>query len=326
MSPAPFMAVQRHGHYDDCKASSAGCSSRRYHSFAVPSERGWCVMLNPRLVAVVVLPCIVGIVARKPSAQTLPSPAFEVASGKPNKSGPFSIQRAGLQPGDRVTMTNVTLRILTQIAYPGPSEVIGGPSWVGDGPSGDRFDVNAKAEVSSSREQLQLMLRTLLADRFKLIVHTETRIEPVYALVLAKSDGSLGANLHPAAADCATLRTAALAIGPLSGAGPCGLGGQPGAMHIRGISLDQLALRLPRDAGRRVVNKTGLTGHFDWDLTWTPEAFRQTSFDRERFPSIDPDGPSIFTALQEQLGFKLEPENGQGNVLVIDRVDHPTED
>ena len=80
------------------------------------------------------------------------------------------------------------------------------------------------------------------------------------------------------------------------------------------------------DAGRRVVNKSGLTGNFDWDLTWTPQAFQHTSFDRERFPSIDPDGPSIFTALQEQLGLKLDPENGQGTVLVIDHVEQPTPD
>jgi uncharacterized protein (TIGR03435 family) len=283
-------------------------------------------MVKSRVLRMAEIVCIVGSIASGPSAQTPTSPAFEVASIKPNKSGPGSIQRAGLQPGDRVTMTNVTLRILIQIAYPGPSEIIGGPSWVGSGPSGNRFDVNAKAEMASSREQLHLMLRTLLADRFKLVVHTETRVEPVYALVLAKRDGSLGPNLHPAAADCATLRTAALATGPLRGAGPCGLGGLPGNMHIRGIGIDQLALMLPRDAGRRVVNKTGLTGDFDWDLTWTPEAFRQAPFDRERFPTIDPDGPSIFTALQKQLGLKLEPEIGQGDVLVIDRVEHPTED
>jgi uncharacterized protein (TIGR03435 family) len=222
-------------------------------------------------------------------------------------------------------MTNVTLRILIQIAYPGPTEIAGGPSWIGSGPSGDRFDVNAKAEMASSREQLQLMLRTLLADRFKLVVHTETKVEPVYALVLVKRDGSLGPNLHRAAADCAALRTAAAAAGPLRGAGPCGLGGLPGNMHIRGIGIDQLAVMLQRDAGRRVVNKTGLTGNFDWDLTWTPDAFRQAPFDRERFPTIDPDGPSIFTALQEQLGLKLEPENGQGDVLVIDHAEKPTE-
>jgi uncharacterized protein (TIGR03435 family) len=97
-------------------------------------------------------------------------------------------------------------------------------------------------------------------------------------------------------------------------------------MHVRGIGIEQLAGMLQRDAGRRVVNKTGLTGNFDWDLTWTPEAFRQTPFDRERFPSLDPDGPSIFTAIEEQLGLKLQPDRDEGSVLVIDHVEHPTED
>jgi uncharacterized protein (TIGR03435 family) len=222
-------------------------------------------------------------------------------------------------------MTNVTLRILLQIAYPGPSEIVGGPGWMGSGPSGDRFDVNAKAAAPASREQLQLMLRTLLADRFKLVVHTETRVEPVYALVLARRDGSLGPGLHSATTDCATLRAAAAATGPLRGAGPCGLGGLPGNMHVRGLGIEQLAGMLQRDAGRRVVNKTGLTGNFDWDLAWTPQAFQQTPFDRERFPSIDPDGPSIFTAIEEQLGLKLQPDKDEGEVLVIDHVEQPTE-
>jgi uncharacterized protein (TIGR03435 family) len=288
--------------------------------------KGWCVMVKSRVHWMFGTVCLIGSLAGGLSAQTPPTPTFEVASIKPNKSGPGSIQRAGLQPGDRVNMTNVTLRILMQIAYPGPSEIIGGPSWIGSGPSGDRFDVNAKAEASSSREQLQLMLRTLLADRFKLVAHPEIRTEPIYALVLARRDGRLGPYLHPAAADCATLRAAALAAGPLRGGGPCGLGGLPGNMHIHGIGIDQLAVMLQMDAGRRVVNKTGLTGNFDWDLTWTPQAFRQTPFDRERFPSIDPDGPSIFTAIEEQLGLKLQPEKGEGNVLVIDHVERPTED
>jgi uncharacterized protein (TIGR03435 family) len=80
------------------------------------------------------------------------------------------------------------------------------------------------------------------------------------------------------------------------------------------------------DAGRQIVDKTGLTGNYDWDLTWTPQAFQHTPFDRERFPSIDPDGPSIFTALEEQLGLKLEAQQGNNTVLVLDHVEHPTED
>src|SRR6266487_4115691 len=152
-----------------------------------------------------------GVSAQAPSTTT-----FEVASVKQNKSGPDSIQRVGMQPGDRVTITNVTLWTLIQVAYPGMSEIIGGPKWIGSsGPSADadRFDVNAKAEAPASREQLQLMLRALLADRFKLVVHTESKTEPIWALVVGRRDGKLGLNLRPASADCAALRANAQAAG-----------------------------------------------------------------------------------------------------------------
>jgi uncharacterized protein (TIGR03435 family) len=262
------------------------------------------------------------------SAQTPVGPTFEVASVKPNTSGPRALQRAGFQPGERVTLTNVTLRIMIQMAYPAVSDIVGGPNWIGRaGPSddADRFDVHAKAEAPASREQLQAMLRALLADRFKLAAHTEARTEPIWALVVARRDGKLGPHLRRATTDCAALRQAAQP----SEKDPCGtlsmaMALVTGTMKVRGLPLDQLG-RLSRDAGRRVVDKTGLSGPFDWDLTWTPQVFLQGSFDRERFPTIDPEGPSIFTALPEQLGLKLESQKGEGTVLVMDHVEHPTE-
>jgi uncharacterized protein (TIGR03435 family) len=110
---------------------------------------------------------------------------------------------------------------------------------------------------------------------------------------------------------------------------PCGLRTfanalMTGRMSVRGFGLDQILGLLSRDAGRKVVDKTGLTGTFDFDLTWTPQVFLQGSFDRERFPSIDADGPSIFTAVQEQLGLKLESIKGSVEFLVIDHVEPPT--
>jgi len=261
------------------------------------------------------------------SAAQASGPAFDVASVKPNKSGPSAIQRVVMQPGDRVTLTNVTLRTLIQVAYPRMSEIVGGPSWIGSGPSGDRFDVNAKAESSASRDQLQLMLRTLLADRFKLALHPETRAELIYALVFARSDRRLGPTLRPAATDCATIRAGAQS----DDRDPCGIRTfanalVTGRLSVRGLGLDQLVGLLSRDAGRKVVDNTGLAGTFDCDLTWTPQTFLQGSFDRERFPSIDPNGPSIFTAVQEQLGLKLESQKGPVEVLVIDHVEKPSED
>ena len=98
-----------------------------------------------------------------------------------------------------------------------------------------------------------------------------------------------------------------------------------GTMSVHGFALNQLGM-LARDVGRPVVDQTGLTGFFDWDLTWTPQRFLQQPFDRGQFPTIDPGGPSIFTALQEQLGLKLESQSGEHTVLVIDHIEKPTPD
>jgi uncharacterized protein (TIGR03435 family) len=234
-----------------------------------------------------------------------------------------------MQPGDRITMTNVTMRTVIQVAYPAVFEIVGGPDWFGTGPGGDRFDVTAKAEAQASREQLQLMLRTLLAERFKLVVHTQTRSQPGFALALVAKDGRLGPHLRRAEIECDTLRAAPRKPGERD---PCGIGtlanaGITGTISLKGVALGNTLVAVARqDTGRTVIDKTGLTGSFDWELTWTPQNFLQRTFDRERFPSIDPDGPSIFTALQEQLGLKLESQATDVAVLVVDHVEHPTED
>jgi uncharacterized protein (TIGR03435 family) len=277
-------------------------------------------MKRSSLLVSLVVVSLLGIAAAQP-------PTFEAASVKPNKSGPRALQRAMLQPGERVTLVNVTPRLMIQMAYPEATDIIGAPTWIGrPGPSedADRFDVNAKADVPSSREQLQAMMRSLLADRFKLTAHTEPRETPIFALVLARRDGKLGPKLHPATTDCQTLRQRTK-IRP--GVDPCGRLGEVGlgVMMARGLTLDALGM-LKFDVDRLVENKTGLSGIFDWDLTWTPQVFLQRSFDRDRFPAIDPDGPSIFTALQEQLGLKLEAQKGSTSVLVIDHIEHPTAD
>jgi uncharacterized protein (TIGR03435 family) len=274
------------------------------------------------------LACAAAIPSR-PAAQQI---AFEAASVKLNRSGPGSLQRVGLAPGDRVTLINVPLRTLILVAYPDLLEIIGGPAWIGrPGPNFDvdRFDVIAKADTPATSNELKTMLRTLLADRFKLAVNTETRTEPIWALTLARRDGKLGPNLRPAAASCAALREASAPVE--KGNDPCGTRSfatalMTGRMSVRGFTIDQLAMVANDLDRRRVVDKTKLSGVFDWDLTWTPQRFLQASFDRERFPTIDPDGPSIFTALEEQLGLKLESQKGETTVLVIDHVEHPTED
>jgi len=259
------------------------------------------------------------------------TPTFEVASVKVNKAGQGSPQRAGITPGDRVNFTNTPLFVLISTAYD-VAEIVG-PSWIGKPGQPnwdvDRFDIAAKASAPATRDELQAMLRTLLAERFKLTVHTETRSEPIWALVLARRDGKLGPNLHPAAKSCVELRAGWQPKAP-GEHDPCGTWTfvnalRTGSMSVHGFALDQLSA-LSTDVGRRpFVNKTGLAGFYDWDLTWTPQVFLQAPFDRSRFPDINPDGPSAFTALEEQLGLKLESQKGDAPVLVIDHIERPTE-
>lgn len=256
--------------------------------------------------------------------------AFEVASVKPNKSGPNSPQRAGLSRGERVTMINVPLLVLLQNAYPGMSAIEGAPKWVGSpgGPNfdADRFDVNAKASAESSVDQLRIMLQTLLADRFKLAVHVEPRPTDVYALRLVRADGTLGPNLRPAATDCRALIAAAADKAPAPGTHPCGtVTTNLPPWQMRGVPITRLtSLRI--ELGRPIVDKTGLSGSFDLDLNWTPRWALEQSFDRGRFPNIDPAGPDIFTAVREQLGLKLVSEKDDQSVLVVDHVEPPTSD
>ncbi len=262
------------------------------------------------------------------NANGAPRLAFEVSSVKPNKAGPSSPRRAGLPPGERVTMINVPLLTLMQIAYPGMSAIIGGPNWMGTPGQpnfdADRFDLNAKSEAPASTDQLRLMLQTLLEERFKLAVHTEMRQADVYALRLARADGRLGPNLHPAAADCRALIAADK--NPVPGRHPCGtVGTNRPPWHVRGVPITQL-LVLQIDLGRPIVDQTGLTGFFDFDLDWTPRGAFEPSLDRSRFPDIDLTAPDLITAVQQQLGLKFVSEKQDQPVLVIDHVEPPTPD
>jgi bla regulator protein blaR1 len=270
--------------------------------------------------------------------QAADSPSFEAASVKPNKSGD---RRTAMifQPGGRFNATNVTLQMLISTAYgtpqPLPSfQIIGGPDWI----DADRFDVVAKApgDIQPGPDgPLPLMVRTLLKERFGLVVHTETRDLPVYALVMARSDRKTGSQLKPAAVDCAAImargRGGQPPLPPQPGERPpCGIRLTPGDMAGGGMSIAQFAFAVARYVNRPVLNKTELAGNFDFDLRWTPEQMPPAGPPgppgAPAPPAIDPNGPSIFTAVQEQLGLKLESTKGPVDVVVIDRAEHPTED
>jgi len=280
------------------------------------------------------------------AAQGVETPRFEVVSVKPNTSGTGMIMIRA-QPGGRFTATNVTLRNLITTAFRlQPFQLVGGPSWL----ASDHFDILAKAPDAAgdvfSFQQTgpepspgQLMLRAMLADRFKLQTHIETRELPIYSLVLARADGKLGPKLTRSATDCAALAAAARGRPgeppPMPAPGQpmvCGMRIGPGNISAGSTPLSQVAGSLSNFVGRTVVDRTGLSGNFDFELTYTPDQMPAGApakpADQPTLANgvaIDPNGPSIFTAIQEQLGLKLESTKGPVDVLVIDSVEHPTE-
>jgi uncharacterized protein (TIGR03435 family) len=160
------------------------------------------------------------------------------------------------------------------------------------------------------------MLRSLLEDRFKLSVHRETREMPIYALVVARSDGRLGPRIRRPTSDyCEQARKGVAgkpgAAPPLQTNPVCGLRGSNGELTAGAYPMSEFSRSLAGEAGRIVVDRTGLTGEWDFDLKWSPP----------NAPNPDPDRPPIFTALQEQLGLRLEATTGPVEVVVIDRVE-----
>jgi uncharacterized protein (TIGR03435 family) len=186
---------------------------------------------------------------------------------------------------------------------------------------------------------VQLALRELLKERFGVVVHNETKEMPIYALILARSDGKLGPQLKKSETDCAALAAAGRGRGPGGPGGPgrgappapgqpiaCGIQIGMGNLNMGGASMAQFATSLAMFAGRIVLDKTGLTGGWDLTMTWTPDNMPQRPPGAPEPPggAIDPNGPSLFTAIQEQLGLKLDSQRGPVDVLVIDKAEHPT--
>ena len=266
--------------------------------------------------SIFVLPFAVSILSAQVIKSEGPKPQFEVATVKPNKSGESGAS-IGPRPGGRLNGTNQTARNLIRNAFNlQPYQMIGGPDWM----DSDRFDIVAKAADADldakgmlpGPQQYMLRLQSLLEDRFKMVTHWETRELPVYALVVA-TEGKLGPALKVHAGDCDRAR-----IGGSPPTSKCGTrtnvtptGGQVSGV---GISMQTFARNLAGAAGRNVIDKTGLDGGFDFELTFIPDQTADTS------------GPSLFTAIQEQLGLKLDSQRAPVEVLVIDRLERPTAD
>jgi|SRR5688572_17130884 uncharacterized protein (TIGR03435 family) len=265
-----------------------------------------------------------------------PLPAFEVASIRVNRTAQMN-RLFRPQPGGRFEATNVPLRDLIQFAYRVRNfQIEGGPDWM-DKVS---FDIVAKApgEVTAVMpggppSPYALMMRSLLAERFKLAVHEETKEVPIYVLALARADGKLGSALTASTTDCAALMKAAA-----GGAPPppmqgdrmlCGLRIGPGRIDMGGMSFSEFANGLSVLLQRTVVNRSGLSGNYDAKLTFAPEQLPGLPMPppgAPGAPAIDPNAPSIFTAVQEQLGLKLESSRGPVPMLVVDRAEMPIED
>jgi len=243
-------------------------------------------------------------------------PVFEVSTVKQNKAGSSS-SHSSFQNG-LFTSSNILLKNLMQYQAYGIPEprILGGPKWL----NSKRFDIEAKTDSSVadqlralSREQRKLqtqgMFQQLLADRFKLTVHWETRDLPVYALVAAKK----GPSLHESKEPDGGLHTSSSA----------------GQFTAQGISLTEMAQaltqELSKELGRVILDKTGIKGRYDVTLKWTPETDATPVATGPDGTSRQDSSPSIFTAIQEQLGLKLESTKGPVQVLVIDHVEMPSE-
>jgi uncharacterized protein (TIGR03435 family) len=270
-------------------------------------------MLTIRLVARLSL-----IVLAATAAYAQTAPAFEVAT---IKLSPPEAQGALItlpQPG-RLSITNFTLKMLVGQAY-GPElgqgfQVTGGPNWIDK----DRYVILGQAAATTPRAELNAMLKTLLIDRFALKTHTDMKEVDAYALVMARRDGKLGEKLQKWDGNCNG--KPAPPAQPNSTGPRCAAFFRPPGMFMRGVTMAVLANMLSAsitNLGRPVVDRTSLPGEFDFDLETT---FAPAS------PNATPDNapPSVFVALQEQLGLKLEPTKATVKVLVVDSAEHPSD-
>ena len=269
---------------------------------------------------------------------------FEVTSVK--KSGPPG---QGFMPfrlqGGRFSIGQMTVGSLITLGYGIQRfQLVGGPPWLNT----DRFDINAISEdvpvqptPPGTPNRMQLLVRSLLKERFALKTHNETRELPLSYLVMARDDRKLGERLRPSTIDCRALmaeraKAAKEGAPPVPPAPPkpgevppCGMRGGLGQITAGSTALSNFAQMLGSMLNRPIYDRTNLTGNFDIQLDYTPDQMPQIPPGVTLPPGLtlpSPDGPSLNTALQEQLGLKLEPQQAPLEVVVIDRVDRPTPD
>jgi bla regulator protein BlaR1 len=257
-------------------------------------------------------------------------PAFPAVSVKPSTGG---FAPTVVADGRYVAKgMSLSLLIMNHYRVPG-GRIIGAPSWG----NSQGFDIEASVEGGATREQIASMVRRLLVDVFKLQVHHETQQLPVYALRLVTRDGTLGPKLRPSTPECIAAADAmhsgagpqpAFSGPPAPNQVPCGaVSTRPGTFTARAATMAEIVRGFAAVLGRDVLDQTGLAGHFDADVVFTTEA------QRPRAPGERPGGygqaspfigPAFFTAVEEQLGLKLDSQTGPVDVLVVDHVEKPT--
>jgi uncharacterized protein (TIGR03435 family) len=270
-----------------------------------------------RTVAAAVALFLIAEASGPPQAQV---PRFEVASIRRNLSPDYD-GAIGSQPNGRFFVRSIPLRSIIQVVYEVPAfRVTGGPDWVDT----ERWDIQAKADEAVPESQLHVMMRLLLGERFRLVLRPETRSTPGFALVRTRPDGALGPKLRAHSEPCPS-EPAQVAPVVINAMPPCGrMSGSDRVIMMNARPLSDLATILARRVARPVVDRSGLAGLFDVDLRWTADA--RSSAPIAQAPGAPDDSVSVFTALQEQLGLRLQGERVDTEFLVIDKVERPTED
>jgi uncharacterized protein (TIGR03435 family) len=312
-------------------------------------------MRPPALATATLVLAATGVALLAQTAPAAPAAAqtFEVASVKasnPNPTGPLGAMPMVLPALGRLTAQNVTLRMLVMTAYNRqPFQIVGGPPWQ----NSNKFDITAKAEDGSATlDQMRTMLRGLLEERFKLKAHTETRDVPIYELVVARGDKRLGPKMKASTDTCPDFKEQqqkmleAIAKGGVGALQsmlgkpgenkPCSMTNIPPTpdnpalgFKATGQSLELLVTLLTQLTGRPVVDKTGLTGPHDFELSISLQSlaalYQELGITLPLPPGL-PEGPALMTTVQEDLGLKLDSQRGPSEVLVVDSAELPTPD
>ena len=240
-------------------------------------------------------------------------PSFEVASIKPNTNDAPGVGGLGFAPGGIRARNQSPVRILEIALGVQPDQVVSAPSWA----TNEGFDINARVGsnvVFNPTTMLGPMLLNLLETRFQLKMHHETRELNVYRLVRLRAD-RLGPKLAPAPIDACSPPARTDAASLREAARGCSAGPMPGGINVHGMPLATLASLMGPSAGRVIVDTTGLSGNWDLEIRFATPG-----------QNADADNPSLFTAVEEQLGLKLEPGRARVDVIVIDHLERPTPD